>query len=350
MELGRVREQVGDVDGGERALRRSVEFAPHYAMPRWYLGNLLLRAGRQDEAFAELRRASEADPTLRPQIFATLWSLFGGDVERVSAAVGDSAAGRAQLVEYLVRLKRMDEALRLWSSLGERERREQRATGEMLRGGLLEAGRIRGAVEVHRTVAPEGAAEVSVGNVINGGFESEVGASNKHPFIWDVRPVAQTQMGLDVREPHGGSRSLRITFDAPTALAFANVSQLVPVESRARYRLEYFVRTENLKTATSLVVQVLDNGDAARPLATSPPVADGTNGWQRVALEFTATPQTEAVLLRIVRPSCTEEACPIFGKVWYDDFNLPRIGGDAAGARAANAGDVGARREASGER
>ncbi|HEX8475852.1 MAG TPA: carbohydrate binding domain-containing protein [Pyrinomonadaceae bacterium] len=350
MELGRVREQVGDTEGGERALRRSVEFAPHYAMPRWYLGNLLLRAGRQDEAFVELRRSADADPTLRPQIFATLWSLYGGDVERIAAAVGESAAGRAQLVEYLVRLKRMDEALRLWSSLGEREKREQRAAGEALRAGLLERGRFHGAMEVHRTVAPEGAAEVSVGNIINGGFESEVGGSNKHPFIWDVRPVAQTQIGLDVRDPHGGARSLRIAFNAPTSLAFANVSQLVPVEARTRYRLEYFVRTENLKSATTLIVQVLDNGDGARQLANSAQVADGTHDWQQVTLDFTTSPQTEAILMRIVRPSCTEEACPIFGKVWYDDFNLQRIGGDAAGARAANAGDDGGRGKASGER
>jgi tetratricopeptide (TPR) repeat protein len=63
MELGRVREQSDDRAGGEKALRRSVELAPSYAAPRWYLGNLLLRAGRGDEAFAELRRAAEADAT-----------------------------------------------------------------------------------------------------------------------------------------------------------------------------------------------------------------------------------------------------------------------------------------------
>src|SRR4051812_31625580 len=53
LDLGRAREEAGDRAGGEKALRRAVELAPNYALPRWHLGNLLLRAGREEEAFAE---------------------------------------------------------------------------------------------------------------------------------------------------------------------------------------------------------------------------------------------------------------------------------------------------------
>src|SRR5918911_4151133 len=70
LELGRVRGLVGDREGSERALRRSVELAPTYPEPRWYLGNLLLREGRDEEAFAELRRAGDVSPDVyRPQMF-----------------------------------------------------------------------------------------------------------------------------------------------------------------------------------------------------------------------------------------------------------------------------------------
>ena len=92
LDLGLTREELGDRAGGEKALRRAVELAPFYANPHWYLGNLLLRAGRGDEAFAELRRAAEADAKLRPQLFNAAWTVYGQNVDEIKKVVGDSAA------------------------------------------------------------------------------------------------------------------------------------------------------------------------------------------------------------------------------------------------------------------
>ena len=80
MQLGRALETANRVDDGEKALRHAVALAPAYSFPRWYFGNLLLREGKQDEAFRELVQASQADPALLPQVFNLSWDLFGGDV------------------------------------------------------------------------------------------------------------------------------------------------------------------------------------------------------------------------------------------------------------------------------
>ena len=74
MSLGTALEQWGEVERGEKALRRATELAPSYAYPRWYLGNLLLRSGRYNQAFAELRRAADADPELRSQLLNLAWA------------------------------------------------------------------------------------------------------------------------------------------------------------------------------------------------------------------------------------------------------------------------------------
>ena len=58
-----------------------MELAPAYAYPHWYLGNLYLRNGRYNEAFAELRRAAEADPELLPQQFSLSWEVYKNDPE-----------------------------------------------------------------------------------------------------------------------------------------------------------------------------------------------------------------------------------------------------------------------------
>jgi Flp pilus assembly protein TadD len=58
MALGTAREQAGEIEKAEAALRRATSLAPSYAYPHWYLGNLLVRRGSYDEAFQELRTAS----------------------------------------------------------------------------------------------------------------------------------------------------------------------------------------------------------------------------------------------------------------------------------------------------
>ena len=328
MELGRVRGLTGDALGGEQALRRAVELAPTYPEPRWYLGNLLLRQGRTLEAFTELRRAGEANPEkFRPQVLELSWRFYQGDIPSVLGAVGNSAEARGQLMDYLINQKRLDDARQLWRGFDARERREMRATGEKLLLRFLETKRFHDMLETHRELAaadgtPTTAARESF---VNGGFESAVGAPGKNAFEWQVVPLAGVQMGFDERVQQEGARSLRLAFNAAGTLNLRNISQLLTVESRTRYRIEYYVRTEDLKSAATLVVEVIDAAEPDRVLATSQPLAIGTTDWQLPApLEFTTGAATQAVTLRIASQPCPAVICPIFGKVWYDNFTLKR--------------------------
>lgn len=334
LELGRVRGQTGDFAGGEQALRRAVELAPFYSSPRWHLGNLLLRTGgRTEEAFAELRRAAEADPGLRQQVLNLAWRVFDADVPSVAAAVGNSAATRAELTAYLLNQKRLDDARGMWSSLKRAEQREHRPVAESLLRAFVEAGRFHAALEMQREIAPEGAPEF--GRLSNGGFEEEVAGAGKSFWGWQIAPVAQMQVGLDARQRHGGARSLRLVFNAYSLPSVTNVSQLIAVEPRARYRLRYSVRTEDLKSVSTLSTEIVEAGaGAGRVLATTEPLANGTSDWQAVTLDFDAPAQSEAITVRLSREPCPAQACPLFGKIWYDDFDLQRIGGgNNGGAR-----------------
>lgn len=330
MELGRARGQAGDAAGGERALRHAVALAPHYSMPRWYLGNLLLRAGRDREAFAELRRAAEIDPKLHTQVFTTAWGYFRGDVRAVGDAVGDSASARARLVQFLVSQKRLDEALALWGTLGAEEKKEQGESGRALVAALGAAGRHHKSLAVFREIQPGPGGQVEPGQVLNGGFEADVNATGANPFDWVVRPVPQAQMGMDAQAPHGGRRSLRVEFSGPSNFEFGQFSQLLLVEPGARYRLSYFVRTEELRSAATLYVEVVE--PSGRVVTAGPAVPAGTADWRQESVEFAAPAGVEGLLLRVVRQGCNDPSCPVFGKVWYDDFSLQRAAG-GAGAR-----------------
>ncbi len=324
MELGRVRGAAGDAEGGIRALRRSTELAPAYAQPRWHLGNLFLRAGRMDEAFAELRRAADADPALRPQIFNLAWQVYDRDVKRITASIGDSPSARAQLTTVLVGRGLLDDALALWSGLGAEEKQAQRAgAGEMLVRALVERKQYRPALQVLREAGEQ---EAAAEKVTNGGFEADIAPAGKRYFDWQVLPPAGAQIAVDPRVRRGGERSLRVAFNAPSQIDFKGVLQLIVVEPAARYRLSFQVRTDELKSASTPVVEVLDGAGGA-VLASSPPLAQGSSEWQEVSVEFTTPRDAQAVMIRLSRAPCPDGACPIFGKVWYDDFDLQRAGG-----------------------
>jgi tetratricopeptide (TPR) repeat protein len=336
MELGRVRGLVGDARGSEAALRRAVELAPTYPEPHWYLGNLLLRQGRAAEAFAELRRAGEASPgKFLPQVIELSWRYYNADVPAVLTAVGDSAGARGQLMEYLINLKRLDDARQLWEGFNADERKLVSATGEKLLLRFLEAKRFQDMLALHKELSAMSGTptEAAPERLTNGGFESAVGAPGRNPFEWQVVPLAGVQIGLDERVRQEGARSLRIAFNSANTISFRNISQLVTVAPATRYRLEYYVRKEDLKGEATLVTQIVDAGQPDRVLASAPPLTAGTTDWQAVALDFTTGAETQGLTLRIVSPQCPSAICPIFGKVWYDNFNLQRLGGGATANR-----------------
>jgi tetratricopeptide (TPR) repeat protein len=331
MELGRVRGLTGDVRGGEQALRRAVELAPTYPEPRWYLGNLLLREGRTEEAFAELRRAGDASPEkFRPQVLELSWRFYNSDIPSVLAAVGNSAGARGQLMDYLLNRKQLDDARKLWEGFNSEERKTLRPTGEKLMLRFLEAKRFHDMLAMHTELAGLDGTPTTAARerFTNGGFESAVGAAGTSPFEWQVVPLAGVQMGLDERVRQEGARSLRLAFNATGTISFRNISQLLVVEPQMRYRLEYYVRTEDLKGAATLALEVVDAAQPDRVVVASPPLKVGTTAdWQAVALDFTTGAQAQALTLRVVSLPCPAATCPIFGKVWYDNFNLQRLGG-----------------------
>lgn len=324
MEWGRALASTGEPDRGVGALRRAVELAPNYAEPRWHLGNALLRAGRTEDAFVEMRRAAEIDPTKRPQVFNLAWQLYDQNVARVIEVVGRTPDARAQLIGVLVGRGLLEEATALWSGLSGEERRSNSQAGDALARALLGKGQFRRALQVLKET---GTTEASAGEVENGGFESDIAPPGREPFGWLVPPSPTgVQVAIDARTARAGSRSLRVAFSASGQVEFKHVAQLVVVESSARYSLSFFVRTDDLKSTATLQVEVLDAATGS-VIASTPPAPVGTNDWQQFTADFTTSPSAEAVVVRLARAGCADAACPIYGKIWYDDFHLKPSGG-----------------------
>jgi hypothetical protein len=322
MDYGSALEQAGEFDKAEQALREAVKLAPAYAYPRWYLGNLLLRTDRYDQGFAELRLASEANGQFQSQLFNLAWQLNKTDFNALRAAVGERPPMRAAFSKYLIERGHFAEGLQLWASLTETEKRENRVFAEGIIGGLVAAHRYHQAMEIWNQVAPGPGYNADFGRILDRGFEDNLAHGAGAVFGWQVQSNAQVQIGIDVGQGHTGGRSLRLYFQVRSHITAINVTQLVPVKPNTEYDFECYVKTDRLESAETPVISIVNAADDVY-LSGSTAAPSGSNNWQRIAFSFKTGPQVEAIKVRMARNTCPDQAvCPIFGTVWYDDFDL----------------------------
>lgn len=322
MDLGAALEQAGDSNRAEKAMREAVKLAPSYSYPSWHLGNLLLREGRYPEAFAELHRASEANDLLRPQLFNLAWQVNKDDFESLKTSIGNGPETRAQFSQYLFSRGRFDEGLRFWNTLSDVEKRANHASALSMVGNVVAAKRYHQAVEIWNSIAPGNAARAELGRIVDGGFEENVANGPGAVFAWQFQSASPVQTGIDSNVGRTGDRSFKILFQVRSKLEAINVFQLVPVQPNTQYDFECYLKTDKLVSAATPVVAISDASDES-VLVSSEPAPNGDNDWQRISLSFKSGAKTEAVKLKISPTSCGENSvCPIFGSVWYDDFNL----------------------------
>ena len=325
MTLGTAYEQAGSPDKAEQALKRAVVLAPSYAYPHWYLGNLLLRNARYDEAFTELQLASRADPELRPQQFNLIWAIYSDDAEGLKNAVGPTSEVRADFALYLLSQKHYEQGLRLWDSLSSEEKRANIYSAQKIIQTLNTDFKFHDALKVWNDIAPD-KYRTEVGQIFDGSFESASQYGSEVVFGWQVVGASQVQIGIDEGRMHGGMKSLRFVFDVRANVETVNVYQLVPVQPQTAYDFEAYVSTDKLTTAGAPQIDIVDPTDTA-VMVSSAMAPTGTNGWNKISLSFKTGDKTEAVLIKIVRFPCVNKdtpVCPIFGTVWYDDFSIKR--------------------------
>ena len=324
MALGHALEASGDREGGEKALRRAVDLAPAYSQPRWQFGNLLLREGKLEEAFEQLGHAAESDNQLRLQIFDLAMRVFEGNVKEIARIACVSPAARLQFALYLVTVERFDEAIGMWNTISPADRAAQSALGKELKTALIDKKQFRAALEVMRGTDSE-ASLPRPQQFWNGGFESGLTPMGANSFDWVIDSRPQAQIAID-SHGHSGQGSLRIIFRAPGTLEKIPLSQTVIVEPGAEYRFECFVRTQDLTSVSTPILVIQDPVDNSR-LGQAKPLATGSSEWQQVTFDFKTKPKHDGIIVGFFREPCGEgQICPIFGTVWYDDFNLQRIG------------------------
>ncbi|MFN0121724.1 MAG: carbohydrate binding domain-containing protein [Blastocatellia bacterium] len=316
--LGRALEQSGASAEARAMYERAAQLAPAHFEPHWRLGNFLLRNGQLDAACASFQVPMNNRPEAFPLIFNSLWEAYQGDVQAMLKALRPPRIVRAEMAIALVRRQRLTEALAVW-----KEAEQTPAHSNRMAMALIEKQFFHAAHDVLRQTPGAVPAPDQNSLLANGGFEQNIQLDETAPFLtWHIKPRAGMTISLDKEKPQAGLNSLRMSFELTDSASFIPAEQNVLVKPGARYRLGFQVRTEGLRSFSVPVIEVFDMRGGNKLHAVSAAMAPDINPWQEYTLDFTTSPDTEAVTIRIIRMTCVENPCPLKGQLWLDSFRL----------------------------
>lgn len=282
LELGNAREEVGNTKGALAALDQAVRWAPYYAHTHWQRGNLLLRMGRFDEAFAELRTATAVNKKYLPNLIDLAWGISRGDVKRTEELIEIKDDNqRLAFVEFLARKRQFRGAYSIWSNV-----KDIRAPG-----------------------------------LFNGGFEDPLVFDGLELGRWVVSTApAKYKLAIDVSEKFSGTRSLQINFDGDWNPGTPLLSQTVLVDPSKTYQISFRLKTKDLVTGGPPLLTV--NDATTNQLLGKSESFPSAPSWLTLNFTFTTLATTEAAVIRLQRNNCDPSPCPIFGVLWLDEIEI----------------------------
>jgi hypothetical protein len=318
LELGWIRDNVGDSQGAFIAFDQAVQRAPFYAHTLWERGNSLLRMGRYDEAFADLCRAADANRTFLPNLVDLAWSLSREDANATAQwAKIDSEYERVFFTRFLANKGKGSETLAMFRPNAGSFSDEQKK--DLIRH-LLTQGVYREAFEIWKSDVGLNSNQFPL--IYDGGFESPLVIEDVG-FGWYVsRTQSSATLSIDVNQHHSGSKSLRAAFNGGSDPGLPIISQTILVKPQIHYRISFAVKTADVVTG-GLPYLELSDATTGFAFAKSDQFPAGTTDWRGFSFEWTAS--SEAVVLRLRRTSCGSGQCPMFGTIWLDSFSIEQV-------------------------
>lgn len=323
LQLGLLRDQLGETDTALAAFNEAVSLAPFYAKPRWLRGNFLLRAGQYDSAFKDLSQAAKSNPDLLPGLIDLAWNLSKADPNLTEQwAQINTDQRRISFAGFLARQGRPKDSLAQLRSVGlisEDVRRQ--LTEELITNGAFEE-----AFEISKVAQDNPARnERSTPEIYDGGFEAPL-TFDAVGFQWHVpRVLNGVTLSLDSSQPHTGSKNLRIDFLGNSNPGSELISQLILVEPSSKYQINFASRSEEIVTGGLPLVVVTDAKGDRKRLGQSALLDQGTGNWRLNSFEFSSGATTTAVTVSLQRQNCSTSPCPMFGAISLDSFSVAKI-------------------------
>lgn len=321
--LAKVSESRGDLSGAEEILRDALELAPNSYIVHWEVANLLIRRGKAGDSLEHFRFAVNLNPYQLPITLDLMWSVMNQDVSILTAIAGGKPKPRLKLAVFLAGKMRLNEAAAVFEKVDKTAALSEPDTS-MLFDIMIEKGFPMLASKTWTRLITPDAANVERPAIWNGDFEN-VRSDLPQQFNWKLKESDYAQVGITGSTARSGTNSLMLSFTGRDTTRLENeVKRLLVLRPGASYRLEYFVKTEGLRTPEGPRVVIVDS--LGSTLAQSSPIPAGSGEWKPAVVNFTAPRKANGdgstVFILVRRKPLYDYDEPTRGRIWFDDFTI----------------------------
>ena len=321
LDLGIAYELEGKTAEAREAYLQAKKSYPTSADVSWRYGNFLLRQGDRPQAYAELRRAVEADPRRAEAAFSLAYRA-NPDINEILQQLLPAKQGvYVDVIGLAARTNQLAVGKAVWAQLVKLHPRLTIGDVDRLAFGLLLAGEFAEA----RRIWDQGVATMNLppllepeGSVMwDPSFESDISNST---FSWHFRPIVQgVKIGLDRTEKHSGNQSLRLSFDGKHNPDLEAACAFGIVQPGRPYHFSGWIETKEITTEYGIGFRLRSVEDNA---VVNTRELHGSNPWTLVDQTWTAGPNIHRVQICVTREASDNPDVRISGTAWVDDVNL----------------------------
>jgi len=308
---GRISEQADSVEQAAKADPTT----PHVA---WEAANFFLVQGDQAKALRYFRVVVANDPQAVDSALQLCWRATGDANQILDQGLPPRPDLYLSFLNLLVSKQEVGAAKKVWSRLiGLQQTFSTKLAFPYFR--LLIA---KQEVEAAKTswqqlASADGSLAPylpsSQNLIINGGFEETLLNGG---FDWWYTSSPHAALAIDTSEFHSGTQSLSVTFDGQSVPG-AGLVQVIPVRPNTTYKFSAQSKAEDIESASGPRFAIADAYTNSSYVLTDDTL--GTTPWRLQETRFQTGPNTNLLLLKIVR----EPAAPLIrGKFWIDDVRL----------------------------
>ncbi len=307
---------TGDMEGQQQALARALEADPTTPEVIWQTANYELVRGDTEKAMRRFHTLVEHDSEFMPAVMNICWRATRDPDLIAEKVLPARPEAHSAFIRFLWNKRAPEAADKAWSHLIALKQPFPVQLAFPYLDYLIGRGEFAPVEEAWAQVAvanPELRAYVpSDDEIVNGGFELDLLNGG---LDWRYSAKDGASVIIDLNRAHSGNRSLAITFDGTPE--DSGVFQFVPVRSNTRYQFSGFMMAENLETVSPPRFSVFGLRGSKPYLLTDG--VRGSTGWQQFQGEFTAGPEDDLLLVRVVRAPSQRL---IRGRIWVDDVKL----------------------------
>ena len=318
LDLAGAYQMAGNTSEQERSVEQAVEADPTTPHVAWEAANFFLLQGDQERALRNFRVVLANDPEAVDFALQLCWRATGDANQILDVALPRRPDLYLSFLRLLIYKQQIAAAKNVWDRLiGLNQAFSTQLAFPYFRF-LIAQEEVAAAqtawqqlAALDRSLQPYLPSRENL--IVNGGFEENLLNGG---FDWWYGSEPHVILAIDTSEFHNGTRSLSVTFDGQSA-SEAGIFQFIPVKPNTDYEFSAECRTEELETASGPRFAITDAYNNTSYVLTDDVM--GSNPWRLQQARFHTAPNTNLVLLKIVR----QPAGPLIrGKLWIDDLRL----------------------------